>query len=105
MPNSERLDITEEAVAGRSAVLDTARDLQLGTEPTRIDRQLFGNRSGVVGPRGINSYPVSDDLSFVGHIPQTIEYRSRDTVSGNPSLQSDDNANIPSPRAGDALLG
>lgn len=105
MPNSDRLDIKEEAVAGRSAITSTERELQLGPEPARIDRMLFANNRGLTGARGQNGFPTSDDLDFVGHIPQTLEWHSRDTANGIPSIQSDDNANIPSPRAGDALLG
>lgn len=103
MPNSQRLDITEEAVAGRSEVNPTDRELQLGPEPSRIDRLLFANNRGLTGTRGANAFPTSDDLSFVGHIPQTLEYRSRDAGGAYPSIGSDDNANIPSPRAGDVL--
>lgn len=105
MPNSDRLDIKDEAPAGRSEVNPTDRELQLGPEPSRIDRMLFANNRGLTGARGVNSFPAADDVSFVGHIPQTLEWHSRDTANGIPSIQSDDNANIPSPRAGDALLG
>ena len=105
MPNSARLDITDEMQAGRSAILDTSRELQLGPEPTRIDRMLFANNRGGIDAHSGNSFPTNDDLSFVGHIPQTIEYRSRDISASIPAIQSDENVNIPSPRAGDAMLG
>lgn len=103
MPNSDRLDIQEEAPAGRSEVNPTDRELQLGPEPTRIDRVLFANNRGLTGPRGQNGASAFDSESFVGHIPQTLEYRSREPYSTNPSFLADDNANIPSPRAGDVL--
>lgn len=106
MPNSQRMDIDEGAPAGRSAVLETDRELQLGPEPSRIDRMVYANNLGLTGPRGQNGFPTSDSESFMGHIPTYVEVPfSREGGASMPGpVQTDDNANIPSPRAGDVLL-
>jgi hypothetical protein len=68
MPNGGRLDILRGHAAGRTQILTTDRDLQLGPGPERIDRILFANNRGLTGD-GTNSFPGTWDQVRIGHVP------------------------------------
>jgi hypothetical protein len=68
MPNGGRLDILHGHSAGRSAVIRTDRDLQLGPGPERVDRILFANNRGITGD-GTSSFPGTMDTIRIGHVP------------------------------------
>jgi hypothetical protein len=68
MPNGLRLDILRGHSAGRSQVIRTDPDLQLGPDPERIDRILYANNTGVTGD-GTSSFPSTAGMEHIGHVP------------------------------------
>lgn len=82
-------DYSGERSSGRSAVITTDRDLQLGPAPNRIDRKAQLRPFGFTGP----SYIASDNpmqRAHMGHVPLI-----RRAQLPTPRKISDDNAYVP----------
>lgn len=98
MPNGIRRDILHGPESGRSEVIDTSPDLQLGPIPERVDRLQSDNDRGVTG-RNTDSFPGTWDQAFIPHQP-TI--RGQANIFTAPRTIADDAA-IPATYAGNPL--
>lgn len=99
MPNGKRWIRTGGAVAGRSALLTTDEQLQLGPRPDRIDRPQSANNTGKIGPN-VNGFPMTYGMEYVGAVPLVHVAQG---VAIPPTTAIDDRAAVPAVYAGNPL--
>jgi hypothetical protein len=62
-------DIPRPANAGRTEVIDTARDLELGPPPGRIERIANTRVAGLTNARVGNTFPATAGMGYIKHLP------------------------------------
>lgn len=92
-------EIPNQPSAGRSLVITTDRELQLGPPPGRISRQNDDRISALIGPQKQNTLPTDSNWAYIPHHPA-----SRLLHGATPHLRSvADEARIPAVFVGNPL--
>lgn len=85
--------------SGHREQIRTDNRLQLGPPPDKIDRPGDLQR-GIIGPAGVNAWPPTGGLQYIGHVPLVHVMRG-------PVLKStgliDEKVSIPAVFAGESI--
>lgn len=68
MPNGSDMRILAGSIGTRNGVIIPTGWQQDRGVPEQIDRPLSANNRGIIGD-GVNSFPTTGGLRFVGHVP------------------------------------